>query len=119
MGLEKLLQQYGCIRSIRFAMNGQDAVTQLEENIRIQAAEEKIHLVFMDVNMPVMDGFQATRAIKRMQATNQITWCLKIVMISAFTDKAGYQESRKIGVDYYMSKPVSKQNVLSILQTFK
>ena len=42
------------------AFNGQQAVETYKENIEKSCCNKKIRLVFMDLNMPIMDGYEAT-----------------------------------------------------------
>ncbi|MFH2129115.1 MAG: response regulator, partial [bacterium] len=59
--LKKILQRHNCITVE--AVNGKDAVDQWRRN-------PKFDLVIMDMNMPVMDGFTATRSMRQYEAEN-------------------------------------------------
>jgi CheY-like chemotaxis protein/two-component sensor histidine kinase len=78
---------------IRIAVNGQEAVNA--------AVEEVFDLIFMDIKMPVMDGFKATRLIR----SNGI-----VAPVIALTANATAEEREKCllsGMNDYLSKPIS------------
>ena len=43
-------------------------------------------IIFMDIYMPEMDGFEATEIITKMKSDKIIDWPLKIIVVSAFTN---------------------------------
>jgi two-component system sensor histidine kinase/response regulator len=92
--------------SLVYAANGREAVEA--------AAREAFDVIFMDVQMPEMDGFEATRRIREMeQATGRHT------LIAAMTARAmaGDRElCLAAGMDDYLSKPLQKVELLALLE---
>jgi two-component system, sensor histidine kinase len=77
------------------AENGQIAVEA--------AANQKFDLIIMDVNMPVMDGLTATRAIRAGSGPNRDT---PIVVLSASARTEDHQAGLDAGADAYLNKPI-------------
>lgn len=61
--------------------------------------------------MPVMDGYQATVAIREMEATQSSQPHCWIIGLSAHATGEYVQKARDAGMDDYLSKPVSQQQV--------
>lgn len=72
-------------------------------------------VIFMDCEMPVMDGYQATREIRLFEQNRDVTPCW-IIALSAHATGDYVQKARDAGVDDYLSKPVSRAQVLEALQ---
>lgn len=87
------------------AVNGLEA-TQMVES-------EDIDIVLMDVMMPVMDGFEATKIIK--SAANPPY----LLIITAVADKETEDNFTKLGVDGYVRKPVDKESIRSRIEALK
>jgi len=77
------------------AENGQIAVDM--------AAQQQYDLIVMDVNMPVMDGLSATRAIRAGAGPNADT---PIVVLSASARNEDHQAGLEAGADAYLNKPI-------------
>ena len=73
-----------------FAKNGQEAIDQLKEN--------DVHLIIMDVMMPVMDGLRATMEIRKDKY-------IPIIMLSAKRELTDKILGLNMGADDYISKP--------------
>jgi len=69
------------------------------------------HLVFMDVSMPGMDGFEATSAIRDFERRTNRT-PTPIIALSANTVEALREDARTSEMDGFLSKPVSKSALL-------
>jgi len=105
----KMLTKLGCT-SIDIAQNGQEAVEKMQSGT--------YDLIFMDCQMPVMDGFQATAAIRKMERhgsgdTQDLTATsptpahpIPIVAMTANTLKGDRERCIRAGMDDYISKPV-------------
>ena len=72
------------------------------------AGAERPGLVIMDLNMPVMNGFDATRAIKADPGTKDIP----VIVLTAEDAMANYDEIYAAGADAYIAKPVDFERLL-------
>ena len=87
--LKTLLEEGGWQTTI--VTNGQECVEALRK--------ESFSLILMDIQMPVMDGFEATRIIR-----NELQSSILIIGISANADEADIQKSLNAGMNGHMSK---------------
>lgn len=76
------------------------------------ATSEKPDLITMDLQLPVMDGLDATRALKANPATGNIP----IIALTAAAMKGQDQLALKAGCDAYVSKPFSMDTLLEIIK---
>ena len=70
-------------------------------------------LIFMDIQMPVMDGFLASRRIRELEASQG--GHILIAAMTAFAMKEDRDRCREAGMDDYISKPFQQDDVLSVL----
>jgi CheY-like chemotaxis protein len=87
------------------AVNGQEAVDLCERH-------PEIGLVLMDLKMPVMDGFEATRIIKQRRPH------LPVVAQTAFALSGDEYKAGEAGCDDYISKPFGRKELLEKLEKF-
>lgn len=112
MLLVKLLSNLGF--EIREAENGQEAIAIWQE--------WHPHLIFMDMQMPILDGYEATKQIKQFNQKNQQfnsgSHSPDIPVIIALTASA-FAEQRlrtlEIGCDDFVSKPFRREEILEVL----
>jgi CheY-like chemotaxis protein len=77
-----------------------------------RAKRDKPDLIFMDVNMPDMDGFATTRKLKGDDETKGIP----IVFVSSKNQKADLAWGQMLGAKGYITKPYTKEQVLEQLK---
>lgn len=100
----KMLSKLG-YRSI-VAEDGQQALEKLKSQ------REEISLILMDCRMPIMDGLQATQVI-RSQGDK-----IPIVALTANNTEEDREACMQVGMDEFLSKPISKKDLESVLQSF-
>jgi len=101
---QNMLEMLGC--RVDVAGDGQAAIDLVESM--------PYDLVFMDVQMPTMDGLQATAEIRRREgATGQH---LMIVAMTAHAMEADRERCLAVGMDDYLSKPVRRRDVARVLR---
>jgi signal transduction histidine kinase/ActR/RegA family two-component response regulator len=97
---ERMLQKAG--HRVTCAENGQVAVERL--------AAEAFDAVLMDVQMPVMDGYEATAAIRTREATG--TGHVPIIAMTAHAMSGDRERCLEAGMDGYVTKPVTTAELL-------
>ena len=83
------------------AENGQEALTAV--------AEHKPDLILMDIQLPIMDGYEATRRIKADPATKAIP----IIVVTSYALSGDEDKARAAGCDGYVAKPFSPRQMLA------
>lgn len=99
--LANLLELQGC--RVDHAQNGQQALQLVLEN--------SYHLALIDLNMPVMTGFEFLAAVKERKIE------LAVAAISAYADEAKIAEAYSAGFDDYLTKPVDENQLTSLIQS--
>jgi PAS domain S-box-containing protein len=98
----RLLEKLGC--RVDVAATGAEAVRML----RLLSYD----IVFMDCQMPEMDGFEATREIRRQKGLNRK---VPIVAMTANAMAGDREECLAAGMDDYVAKPVEMENIIEML----
>ena len=104
MLIESIFEQYSNIRTT-FALNGQEAVDK--------ALSIKYDIIFMDINMPVMNGIDATKEIR-----NRLDYHIPIIALTANALKGDRDRFIAAGMDDYISKPLQIQQVEEIFYKY-
>ncbi len=76
-----------------------------------RAKRDKPDLILMDVNMPDMDGFAATRALKADAATKDIP----VVFVTSKNQKADMAWGQMLGAKGFVTKPYSREQIVAQL----
>jgi CheY-like chemotaxis protein len=100
--IQRLLTKRG--HRVSIANNGRGAVEACER--------EPFDLIFMDVQMPEMDGIEATREIRRREASGQH---VPIVALTAHAMSGDRERCLAVGMDDYMTKPVDPKQLDVVL----
>jgi signal transduction histidine kinase/CheY-like chemotaxis protein len=94
------------------------AVTLVEDGEAAVVASERTEfdLILMDVQMPIMDGLDATRCIRNRE---QLTGShLPIIALTAHAMKGDRERCLEAGMDAYVAKPVQKQELLHVIYQY-
>jgi PAS domain S-box-containing protein len=103
--IKRMIEKLGYSATI--VQNGKEAVEAVERY--------PYSIIFMDVQMPLMDGLEATAIIKQSSSSQQIPY---IVAITAHAIKGDREKYLAAGMDEYLSKPISIEAVSDIIEKF-
>lgn len=101
--LKIIFKGYENIKLI-IANNGNEALDLLKE--------KKFDIILMDLQMPIMDGYEATKAIRN-GVCGYDKKATPIIAITADTTEIARKKTIALGMNYYMTKPVNKDVLLS------
>jgi PAS domain S-box-containing protein len=101
----KILEKRG--HSIVLANNGREAIEW--------ASREPFDVILMDVQMPGMDGFQATAAIRAMERNSRRR--VPIVALTAHAFKGDADRCLAAGMDAYLSKPIKAAELITLIES--
>jgi len=97
------------LADVTIAKDGQEAFDKVRESME---SGERFDLVFMDVQMPNVDGIQSTRRIREMG------FSAPIVALTAFAEKSNEDECMASGMNYFLSKPIRRPALKQVLKKY-
>jgi len=103
--ISSLLESYEV--KVIVGKNGKDGIEKLKGN-------DNIDLILMDIMMPEMDGYEAMRLIRKEKKYEQ----LPIIALTAKAMKEDREKCITAGASEYLSKPVEKDKLLSLLRVW-
>ena len=77
---------------------------------------EKYHMIFMDIQMPEMDGYEATRQIRALAAAQAKT--IPIIAMTANVFREDIEKSLDVGMNGHIGKPIALEEVLKGLRQY-
>jgi two-component system cell cycle response regulator DivK len=93
--------------------SGYEALEAENGEIGVQMAKaERPDLILMDIQMPTIDGYGATRQIK---ADPKLA-AIPIIAVSSFAMKGDEEKAKAAGCDHYVTKPYSPVQVLRVIR---
>jgi len=101
---ESILKKSGCDVSI--AENGFDSLVKI--------VDEKPHIIFIDIMMPKLDGYQTCALIKHHKELQHIP----VIMLSSKNGVFDRAHGKIAGADHYVTKPFSKDDLFYALRTY-
>lgn len=97
--------------NLTMACNGAEAI----EFVKLaDEANDPFALIFMDVQMPKIDGLLATKLIRQ-----DLHYDRPIIALTAFADESNVKECFSCGMDGFLSKPIKRNNLQLIFKEFK
>jgi signal transduction histidine kinase/DNA-binding response OmpR family regulator/PAS domain-containing protein len=95
---------------VDYAVNGKEAVRMFGES------PDKYELIFMDIQMPEMDGFEATRCIRALKIPKAVS--IPIIAMTANVFKEDVEKCLKAGMDDHVGKPIDFDEVIGKLHYY-
>jgi osomolarity two-component system sensor histidine kinase NIK1 len=90
--------------------NGTDALEKFENN--------KFDIVLMDIMLPGMNGYEITIEIRKFEKINEVTNPVTIIALTANTYENDKEKCLSVGMNDYLSKPFSAQQLIEAIQKY-
>ena len=105
--MSKLLKKHGF--NVHAVASGNEAINMLKKNT--------FHLIIMDLYMPTMSGYEATKIIRNMPDENIKN--IPIIALTASNNKKDIDISKEAGMDEFVIKTPDQTTLLNILEKYK
>jgi len=106
--MKVLLKKIGVTFDI--ANNGLEAIEKFKTN--------KYDIILMDENMPIMNGTEATKNIRRIEKEKNLSH-ITIVALTANSLEGDEEKFLKVGMDMYLSKPLNIRKLINVFEELK
>lgn len=106
------------IYDVTVAKDGQEALDLVKETLQSpdpsspSSSPPPFNLIFMDVQMPNVDGLQSTRLIR------EIGYQAPIVALTAFAEESNIRDCMESGMNHFLSKPIRRPQLKKVLKEF-
>lgn len=97
------------VYDVTIAKDGQEAYELVKTNFE---RNERFDVIFMDIQMPNLDGLQSTRLIRKMG------YKAPIVALTAFSDASNVKDCMDSGMNEFLAKPIRRPALKQVLQKF-
>ena len=114
LALETLLNKFGI--KVESAYNGKDAVEKILRKSK-ESSLGDYNLIFMDCQMPILDGYEATEILKKMYVNEEVKE-VPIIGCSGYQSSEHINKCLECGMSEVILKPVLKESVGEILKKY-
>jgi CheY-like chemotaxis protein len=107
----KTLERMGIARQIHTALNGKEAIDLFNDYYTGTSALPD--LVLLDLDMPIMDGFQFLELFQKLRIPN----CekVKIIIVTSSEDLKDIMRAKALGIEHFLLKPVDEECIRRVL----
>jgi CheY-like chemotaxis protein len=111
----RVAQTSGIFKKIRSVHNGKDALEVFEQTR--EDSSEAPDVILLDLNMPLMNGFDFIQALQDSSYPNKER--LSIVILTSSDNSVDIQRARTCGIDHYLQKPLTVNELQNTIFSLK
>ncbi len=109
----KALERLGNVNIINTALNGKEAIDLF--CTLYQKSYVFPDVVFLDLNMPIMDGFEFLQAFANLDFVGKDG--IRIIVVSSSINPEDIKRAKALGAVHFVSKPLTKENLEAVLSS--
>ncbi|WMJ73713.1 response regulator [Cytophagaceae bacterium ABcell3] len=109
---QRLIKKAGLAQKVEVSTNGEEGLKFIRETYK--SGKNCPDLILLDINMPVMDGFDFIRVFENMDYINKDK--TKIIVLTTSSNKKDIQTLKKLGCINYINKPLTAEKLSSCLE---
>ena len=107
----KTLERMGIVNDIHTALNGKEALNLF--NDYYQGSRQLPDIILLDLNMPIMDGFEFLEAFRKLRLSGIAD--VKIIIVTSSQNPKDMARAKSLGIDHYLPKPLKEEALLTAL----
>jgi CheY-like chemotaxis protein len=110
---ERMIKRLAMTQEVNIAVNGEEALDFLKQKIS-DSEDSMPNLIFLDINMPVMDGFEFLKEYENLELPNKDK--VVITMLTTSTNPGDMEKFNKAQVSSFINKPLTEPKLLDIMK---
>ncbi len=111
---QMILEDLQVTDTIIVKKNGQEALDYLNEEC-LQNNEICPELIFLDINMPIMDGFELLDEMQRLKKLNINGSDTTVVLLTTSNNPKDIEKAKTYNITYYIEKPLTEDSIRQLL----
>lgn len=111
---ERLLKKLNIADQVKVVLNGEEAIKYISQ--RCSENHPCPELILLDINMPVMDGFEFLKEYKNLDFNGKSS--IVIIMLTTSTNPNDTERLNDSGASGYVNKPLTEQKLLDIMKQY-
>jgi CheY-like chemotaxis protein len=111
---ELLIEELDITNKLLIALNGMEALKLIKQHC--ESLGKCPSLILLDVNMPVMNGFEFMQAYKKLDVSQQQS--MIVVMLTTSLNTKDVAKAKELGISSYLNKPLSEEDMRSVVKKY-
>lgn len=111
---QMILEDLQVTDAIIVKKNGQEALDYINE-ICLQKNEDCPELIFLDINMPIMDGFELLDELQRLNKLHNPDNPITVVLLTTSNNPKDIEKAKTYDITYYIEKPLTEDSIRHLL----
>ncbi|MDO1444753.1 response regulator [Rhodocytophaga aerolata] len=111
---QMILEDLQVADAIIVKKNGQEALDYINE-LCLQHNEDCPELIFLDINMPIMDGFELLDELQRLNKLHNPDSPITVVLLTTSNNPKDIEKAKTYDITYYIEKPLTEDSIRHLL----
>jgi CheY-like chemotaxis protein len=110
---ERLIKKLNVANEIKVTLNGEDGLEYIKDNCNNDNSNTCPELILLDINMPVMNGFDFIRAFEKLNIKNKSK--VKIIILTTSKNNKDVEILKSLGNFEFINKPLTEEKLFNCL----
>lgn len=111
---KRLLEDYKVANRIETVNDGEEAMQLIDEHIRTHNEDKLPQLIFVDIDMPFMDGFQFLEEYQQKDFKHKDS--VVVAVLTSSVSQRDKKRAKEFSIDAFFVKPLTKEKVMELME---
>lgn len=107
----ELIREMNIASNVVVCYSGEDAIDYLRKYHGVETGEKSIDMIFLDINMPGMDGFEFLEMLEKMKILKDVD----VVLVTTSDNQRDLRKAEQFKIKGYLNKPLTEEKIDSVI----